>query len=87
MERYEAAFFIGQGPLRKADFAKNRYWESKTIFCTKNPFFAVLETFIFSNACGIRINVGTKEKNCGREYGPLAKLIRNRKQVGCFKVS
>ena len=42
----------------------------------------------YSNGCTIQIKLGSNEllKKTAREYGLLAKRIRNRKKVGCFKV-
>ena len=59
--------------LRKLDFAKNRNLEKMTIFCAKNSFCSVLETFTFANACAIQTNLGTKvllrKKLCWRIWG------------------
>ena len=74
-------FVMGQCFLRKLDFVENgNLGEKGPFLCKKVIFLSFGDIFIFLKACAIQTNLGTKEflrKNCAREYGLLAKRIRN----------
>ena len=75
-------FAMGQDFFRKLDFVKNGNLEKITfcIFCAKKLIFLSFgDMLTFSKACAIQTNLSNKElrKNCAREYGLLAKRMRN----------
>ena len=80
----ELVFAIGQDFLRKLDFIKKGNLEKNNHnLCKKLIVLSFGDIFTFPNACDIQTNLSTKEllrKNCAREYGLLAKRIRNWKK-------
>ena len=74
-------FVMGQIFFEKSGFRRKRKFRKKGPFLGKKVIFLSFgDIFIFPNACAIQTNLGTKEllrKNCAREYGLLAKRVRN----------
>ena len=74
-------FVMGQSFLRNLDFVENGHLGEKGPFlCKKVIFLNFGDIFIFRKSCAIQTNLGTKKfsrKNGAREYGLLAKRIRN----------
>ena len=72
---------MGQSFLRNLGFVENgNLGEKGPFLCKKVIFLSFGDIFIFLKSCAIQTNLGTKEflrKNCAREYGLLAKRIRN----------